>query len=157
MKEEKTLEIKKLTFEAVQSAQELLRQKLNELIDEQRCIKDEEERTLFMKLLGFSTLGLGLNVHVSMVTKSHVGFRTNVEWVARWACSQKTNFVYVPIDLARPIYQDNAEPNAEMTDVWKTILHYLYTVFPKALDKSMSMSKERESKSGDTSFVIPDE
>ena len=156
MKEESEKQIAKLTFEAVQSAQEQLCAKLYELIEEKRCIKNVEEKNLFMKLLGYATLGLGTNTKALLSTSGGVKFRVNVEWVARWSANQTENRVFIPQDLNLPVSGDST-PNAEMVDVWKCVLHYLYNVFPKALDRSMSMSKERESKTGESSFVIPDE
>jgi len=52
-------EIVKPTFEAVFNSQEQLRKHLRELVEENRPLKDDDERDLFMSEIAHSTLGLG--------------------------------------------------------------------------------------------------
>jgi len=140
VKETRSRKIVKPTFEAVLNAQERLRAKLNELIKENRCLKDEKERLEFMQLLAHATLGLGVNQIVKLNATAAVCIRENVEVTCRWLASQKENVVLVPLCL----YKSKPYCKAAIHFLWQCVLDNLYYVFPLALDKSISMSKEKD-------------
>ena len=144
-KETGSRKIVKPTFEACLNAQEQLRVKLNELINENRCLKDENERSEFMRLLAHATLGLGVNERIDLSATYGLYIRNNLEITARWVADQTSNKIYVPFQLsAYNIHDQRQKPNFKIVAVWRAILRGLYSVFPIALDRAASMSKEKE-------------
>lgn len=135
----------KPTFEAVLNAQEQLRVKLNELINENRCLRDKEERSEFTRLLAHSTLGLGVNEKIELESRYGLYIRNDLEITARWVADQTSDKIYVPIFLsAYDVRDQNHEPNFKISSVWKALQRGLYSVFPVALDRAVGMSKEKE-------------
>jgi len=130
------------TFEAVDNSQQQFRRHLETLIKENRPLKDEEEKTLFYRELSHSTLGLGVFKVYNIQLERMYRFG-NVESTARWLAGQTDKMVVIPGDCGKV----DSFP-VKIKVLWEKLLDLLYFVFPNALDKSISMSKEGESFSG---------
>jgi len=128
----------KPTFEAVESMQQQFRRHLEQLIRENRPLKDETEKTLFYKELSHSTLGLG-TFKDYVIYLDRVYRFGNVESTSRWLAGQTTKDVAIPGDKGNP-----DSPSVEISVLWTKLLELLFFVFPNALDKSISMSREAE-------------
>ena len=160
MKESKSRVVVKGTFEAVLGAQEMLREKLIELRDENRPIHDETERSAFMRLIAHSSLGLGTNhlirLHIPLEHGGGTGIRDHYEKVVRWAAKQTSNQVYIPVELQHLYAKgDYDRPgNIDISLLWDVLLDACFSVFPLALDRAMSMSKERDERTGDDEYEV---
>lgn len=167
-REKQPRKLVKATLEAVFMTQEKLRKHLDVLISENRPIKDDTERDLFMRELAYGLLGLGVdtvvkyNVPSEYVKAGHSnyqGIRADVELTARWLSYQKTNCVYVPQMLFHdatgydynPDETENAVP---IKHLWAFLLHRVMAVFPLALDRACGMSKERDESQKGIGYVI---
>ena len=156
----KSRKIIKGTFEATLSSQERLREKLDALIEENRPIKDSVERSEFMRLLAHATLGLGTNQEIRYhipngYEPSFCSIRRDFETTARWLAYQKTNVVHVPMEL----YSGKRETDEKIVDLpikflWQVLLENLFSIFPLALDRSMSMSKEKDENIKSSGYTI---
>ena len=133
----------KPTFEACESMQQQLRRHLETLIKENRPLENEEERTLFYKELSHATLGLGTYKVFNIQLDQGMFRYGNVESIARWLAGQTNNMVVIPGDCGKI-----NSPPTEIKILWRKLLDLLYFVFPNALDKSLSMSREGESPQG---------
>jgi len=157
-KEPKTRVVVKGTFEATLSAQEMLRKKIIELRDENRALADEDERSLFMRLVAHGTLGLGTNhiISIQIPNSGGTGIRECFEKTIRWAAKQTTNKVFIPHNLSKLFAKGeyNNQPNSDINIIWDVILDGCFSVFPLALDKAMSMSKERDERHGDDEYQV---
>jgi len=157
MTEEKTSKkIVKATLEAVFQAQEKLRKHLGLLIEENRPLKDNAERDLFFRELTYSTLGLGKNLIVQYnVKNSYIGLRKDVETVARWLAYQQTEIVYVPLELFKTESLDNrGKIGVEIKDLWHMLLEHFFSVFPLAIDRATSLSKEQPEQGKSKGFMV---
>lgn len=132
----------KPTFEACLSSQERLRLKITELIDTNQPIQSEEERSEFIRLLAHSTLGLGTFKKFIIILDQTYHFG-NVESTARWLAIQTQNKVIIPGDMQRA-----NSPPYDIKFFWEKLLELLFSVYPEALQKSISMSREGESMPG---------
>ncbi|MEO5350857.1 MAG: hypothetical protein H7836_14615 [Magnetococcus sp. YQC-3] len=140
----------KMTFEDTLKAQQKLRKILLVLINENRCLQDDE-RDLFFDLLARSTFGLGISKRFKIFYPSVVDF-SDVESGARWLASQNVN----PLVIHRENLPDT-EP-IQINVLWQRLLDLLYGVFPIALDRSSAMSREIPKTIGGDGFVFtPDE
>lgn len=136
--------IVKATLEATFGAQERLRKHLDVLIEENRPLKDSAERDLFLRELTYSTLGLGKDFQINLnIPGEYLGIRKDLETVGRWLAYQQTKEVWVPMDLYKNLYRNSREKNVEIKFLWRMFLENLFTVFPHAIDRAMSLSKEQ--------------
>lgn len=149
-KEIQSRRIIKPTFEAVLNSQERLRVKLETLIKEDRCLTDENERSEFMRLLSHATLGLGINQKVWFISSYGGHIRSNVEVTGRWLAAQTKNVVPVPLEL----YKNKPQFKTSIHLLWQCFLDNLYFVFPLALEKSISMSKEKDETTSSKGYVV---
>jgi len=137
------MSVLRATFEAVYSGQERFRKHLDELIEENRPIKDSVERDLFMKELAYSTLGLGNDNLLVIHSKDGALIRKDIETFARWLCYQDKKEIKIPYTLNK---NDSYSPRTyQISFLWKHLRDNLFTVFPLALKQSISMSREQES------------
>ena len=145
----KTQRLVKATFEAVLNAQEQLRKKLDVLIKENSPIKDEEERNLFFSLLAHSTLGLGVNKKYILYVDRYYSVG-NIESAARWLAYETDANIQTPEN-----YNDRAvSPKTPISFFWTELRNQLFFVFPEALNKSMSMSKEKSEQPQTSGYKI---
>jgi len=149
-------EISKYTLEAVFQAQESIRKHLDDLIKENRALKNIEERDTFFRELTYSTLGLGIDKRVTHLVKGYLGIRADVETFGRWLADQYSNKVFVPMELYKSIGDSEKAKQNEVpiSELWQVLKDNLFSVFPLAIDRACRMSKEREEKSGISEFDI---
>ena len=88
----------KPTFDAVENMQQQFRRHLETLVNENRPLRDEDEKTLFYKELSHSTLGLGTFKEYVVFLDKVYRFG-NVEYTARWLAGQTNNMVSIPQDF----------------------------------------------------------
>ena len=146
----KTQRLVKATFEAVLNAQEQLRKQLDIFIKENRPIKDEKERELFFSLLAHSTLGLGLNQKFSIYAGNRYYSVGNIESAARWLAYETDSKIQSP----KNYNEGDITPETPINIFWEELRNQLFTVFPEALNKSMSMSKEKSESPQTTGYII---
>lgn len=128
------------TFEDTKKAQETLRKKIHELRLKNRCIKDEEERTLMLgTYIPNATLGIGiLKSHEFQLPDGNVASFDNIEYWMRKLCLVTKNI------LPKGFIHSNQESEIPISFAWEKLEEELFLVYPMALNKSISMSKERE-------------
>ena len=118
------------TLEDAITNQELLLDKMDVLIAENRHVKDVEERKEMQKLLALSCLGLDWRTKFEVILSGrkiswpHLGYA--VRRVSYWNSEN----------------EDNELKGLEPRDVWQSIRNNLFIVFSPALDKATSISKE---------------
>jgi hypothetical protein len=149
----------KATLEAVFLAQERLRKHLDVLIEDDRCLNDTDERDIFMREMAYSTLGLGTDHKIQISVPDHCGLRKDVETIGRWLAYQNSNMVYVPMELFDRNYHISGkqEPKIPIRVLWTVLRDNLFSIFPLALDKAASMSKERDETSKGKGYVIDEQ
>lgn len=131
------IQVTRASFEAVVSAQEELRTLLDKLISEDRPLK-EDERKSYMKLLAFSTIGLGTNQTTYLYDENVTLLRRNIEVVSRWAAYLTASEVTVPVEIGKP--KESAK--LKISIIWKCIRDELLYTFPYALERSWGQSQE---------------
>lgn len=131
-----TFSVTKPTFSAVHSAQETLRIFLEELIQKNRSLKPDE-RSRYYDLIASSTLGLGVNRGFKIYIDCQIFRFGNIESASRWLGQQKENMACIP-----PIYGNKGSQKVDISFFWSTLLDELFYIFPLALDRAISMSKE---------------
>lgn len=145
------------TFEAVFAAQERIRKHFDFLIKEDRPIKDEEERELFFKELCYATLGHGhdLIVELRHPDVNGVFFRKDIETVLRWMAYQTGDAVLVPLQL----HGEHQEMKEKMPYyiVWNHLRDQLFSVFPRALEHSVTMSREQDGQRKPSGFEVEED
>lgn len=128
--------VTKPTFSAVHQAEEELRVFLEELIQGNRSLSpDERER--YYNLLASATLGLGVGRDFRIFIGHKIYRHGTVESCARWLGTQKENMVCIPGDMGNPPSQKIA-----ISIFWSKLLDELFHIYPLALDRAISMSKE---------------
>ena len=133
------------SLEACFMAQEKMREHLDVLEEENRPINDKTERDKFFRELTYSTLGLGRDLKVKYFHHSILLIRTDLETFARWLAYRKENPVATPLFLRRPDGNATSETfPVEIKDLWSTLRDHLFSVFPAAIDRASSISKETE-------------
>ena len=145
----KTQRLVKMTFEAVLTAQEEFRKKLDVLIKENRPIRDEDERDLFFSLLAHSTLGLGVNQKYSIYLDRYYSVG-NIESAGRWLAYETDVMIQTP----KIFNEGMVTPETPISFFWEELRNQLFYVFPMALDKSMSMSKEKSEQPQTSGYQI---
>ena len=155
--EQSSKKIVKYTLEAVFSAQERLRKHLDQLIKENRPIKDENERDRFFRELTYSTLGLGA-VETEFMTpgSGRMFYVLNLDGFVR-------EFTYYNDKIVSKEYIGNDHANTKSTDnntslpiseMWNLIKMHLFAIFPKAIDRATSISKETSDKGKSTGYKV---
>jgi hypothetical protein len=132
------VQVTRASFEAVVSAQEDLRSLLDRLIAENRPLKDDQERKDFLKLLAFSTIGLGTNQTTYLYNEKMTLLRRNIEVVARWAAYLTSSVVDVPLEIGKP----NQHLRMDISKIWLCVRDELLYTFPYALERSWGQSQE---------------
>jgi hypothetical protein len=127
------------TFEDVKKDQKKLREKLDELIKENRPIKDEKERTLLLDvLIPNATLGLGtFQSHTFQFPFQGSGNFDNLEYWIRRICYLDSSIV------PRLFLHDNQKQEIPIKFIWEKLRDELFLVYPMALNKAASISKEQ--------------
>jgi len=127
--------VTKPTFSAVYQAEEELRVFIEKLIEENRPLTPDE-RKHYYNLLASSTLGLGVGRDFRIFIDTIFRFGT-VESTGRWLGQQTENMICIPGDMG------NQPSNKIPIGVfWSKLLDELFHIFPLALDRAISMSKE---------------
>lgn len=148
-------QVLRATFESVISNQERLRKHLDELISENRPLRDEKERELFMRELSYSTLGLGFEYVVTYYHEKTGAFiRKDVETTARWLSYQTSSDVDVPLELYS---NDRTKIVVPISELWMVLRNNLFTVFPLALKTSVSMSREQDAGKKPSGYQVGDD
>lgn len=146
-------EISKYTLEAVFSAQESLRKHLEILIENNSPISDSDERDLYMREITYATLGLGVREKVRFFQQPGPGWIDfgTVESFARYLAYRKDNPVIIKVGQmgvkSQPI---------PIRELWAQLQSKLFSIYPLAIDRACSMSKEREERSGESEYNIND-
>lgn len=127
----------KRTFEDTLNAQEELRDTLEELMDKNRCLS-KKERGIFIRQFARATFGLGRDELFTFQVNENepeTDFGT-VEYIGRFLAMKTKNILIVngkKIPISR---------------FWERLLYCLFNVFPLALDRASSMSKEYDATGG---------
>jgi hypothetical protein len=140
-------QVVKKTFEFCLSQQERLRDTLEMLIQEDRCLTDAE-RGPFILQLSRATFGMGREAPFRFMVEDQMGLERlgSVEHMARDLAAQRKN----PVVFTRK-YIDSSDKYAvevPIKKLWETLLSSLYDIFALALDKASSMSKESDASLG---------
>lgn len=149
-KEENEQLIVKRTFEDTLNAQEELRDTLESLIKEKRCLK-KNERGIFLRQLAHATMGLGREIPFSINLSDDQWFTLsdeygNVEFFARnLAMNNKDTVSIRKKHSIKGEFKTFEEP---IDKFWSSLLVSLFEVFPLALDRASAMSKEYEATGG---------
>jgi len=145
------VQIIKRTFEFTLSQQENLRDTLETLTKENRCLT-EKERGPFYLQLSRSTIGLGRDIPYCVELEANTGKENlgSVEYMARFLGSQKNT----PVKFMKlnSITQRKYTVEVPISVLWDALLLAMYNVFPLALDRSSAMSKEHELSGGGDAF-----
>jgi len=133
------------TLEDTFQNQEKLRENLDELERENRPIKDEEERKKLFDLIAHSTFGLGVQKSDPIpFPDGKIRFIKNIEKTTRYILYIKDTQIKKE-DLFF-IFNEEIHTNIEIKFLWNALKFELFAIFPEALNKAASMSKERENK-----------
>ncbi len=130
--------VTRASFEAVVSAQEELRVLLDKLIAENRPLNDDQERKDYLKLLAFSTIGLGTNQTTYLYDEKMTLLRRNIEVVARWAAYLTSKNIDAPLEIGKP----QQHLRMDISKIWLCIRDELLYTFPYALERSWGQSQE---------------
>jgi len=144
--DEDTLIVKR-TFEDTLNAQEELRDTLETLIKENRCLT-KEEKGFFIRQLSHATFGLGREFEVTYFSKKfgHLNWGTP-EFFARTLTRLNKNTYFIDNTTGT---NPNDKGEVPISYLWEKLLYALFQVFPMALDRASAMSKEHDiSLSGD--------
>lgn len=141
----------KRTFEDVLNAQEEIRDTLQDLIKENRCLT-KEERGVFLRQLAHATLGLGREHPYNIIISEYTGDETlgSVEFIARRLCMETENVLKYKrqYDYSREL----KEFVIPISKFWEALLYGLFDVFPLALDRASAMSKEMDATTGGAAY-----
>lgn len=152
--ESKGKRIIKPTLSAVLHAQEQLRKHISMLIKENRPIANEKERALFLREWNYATLGFGKDYDVEYSIQGIDGpaDRHGTDYFARVMSmrANKEKEYHQRGDLMRPA-NDVIVP---ISFHWKALLSGAFEVFPYAIDRASSMSKEQETTSRTKGFKV---
>ena len=135
----------KATMEAVFQAQEQLRKHITELAVSNRCIRDDAERDLFFRELAYATLGFGIDEIAGDIPG--MGNDIDVETLARLLAMEHRTL----------IVDEKYGEDKTIGQAWGMLLGGLFSVFPIALSKAVSMSKERDEQTKSKGYIIGDE
>lgn len=152
--------ILKATLEATFQAQEKIRKHLEVLIKENRCLKDEQERDLFLRELTYSTLGLGVNTVFVITVFKGTGQEEwgNVEYRARRIAQMTTNHKTVRKQIfTGGACKEYEEATIPISRLWEIVLDCLFEVFPRSLDRACGLSREQDSSGKSMGHMVSDE
>jgi len=127
------------TFEDTSSAQEKLRQTLDMLIAENRPLKDDDERKKMFKLYNDCFLGLDGQKVVKQFIMYPSGRCVQVDdygQMIRSLCYQKDTMMKISF------FGDYGDEVIPIRDIWMSVRDIAFSLFPIAIDKAISMSKE---------------
>lgn len=133
-------EQKRATYEDTLNRQEELRKKLDQLIQENRCIKDDTEREKLFHLFGDSFLGEDGGKEISYFMRYPPGTMIKIEdfgQTIRLLCYEKKNTI--PITF----FGYHGNETTQIQEIWKAIRTIAFGLFPVAQNKAVSMSKEQ--------------
>jgi len=147
MDEEKL--ITKRTFEDVLNAQEELRDTLESLVKENRCLIPEE-KSLFMRQLAHATMGLGRehDFLLKICDWYDVECLGNVEHWARQLAMKNKNYSIFKRPDPNNMGETQKDYEVPISKLWDALLYGFFDVFPLALDRASSMSKEHDNTGG---------
>jgi len=128
------------TFEDTKKAQKKLRKKLNELIHENRCLKDYGEIEEFIDLLSDSTFGLGnIECIFWLNNKKHIEIDNLEKFIGDVTDWDKNvldgDFFFFSLGKYN-------EYEISIDEIWRNIKSKCYGVFAEAKSMSMRISKE---------------
>lgn len=122
---------KRATFQDVGQSQDLLRQKIDDLIKENRPLTTQE-REAFIHNFREATLGFGAN-HIFKIAKQGKSYSIgSVGHAALWISYRETN----PVVMTDGI-------SIEIKELWKELRLSLFTVFDEAVHLSVKISQEQ--------------
>lgn len=131
------------TFEDTKSNQETLREKIDELIQEQRPIKDEQERKDLIELISNSTIGLGTDpIKIRLYEKKKVVDIPNFEqffYELLYVQDKKLDGCFFWF-----LTGENIDGDVPIEYVWLNVRRCLFAVYPFAKANTLKLSKERE-------------
>lgn len=136
--------VTKRTMEDVFRYQEKLRKLLEELITEKRAL-DTTEVDDYYYLVGHATMGLGVSKILKISDPEYIELG-NVEYFARWMGRQKTT----PVQVTEEGSSKNHHIHISM--LWEVLLCGLFAIFPLAIEKSASMSRESDATAGGDAY-----
>ena len=136
--------VTKRTMEDVFRYQEKLRKLIEELIEENRPL-DTLEIDDYYYLIAHSTMGLGVSKMIKLNVPDSIELGT-CEYVARWMGRQKT--IQVPVTLPGSLVTHILP----IRQLWEPLLYSLFEVFPLAIEKSASMSRESDATLGGDAY-----
>lgn len=131
---------KRATYEDTLSQQEELRRKLDQLIKENRCIKDDQEREYLFHLFGDCFLGEDGAKKIPFFILYPPGKRIQVDdfgQMIRLLCYEEKNMIPVTF------FNEQGNQILMIRDVWIAIRKIAFSLFPISQNKAVSMSKEQ--------------
>lgn len=142
------------TLSAVLHAQKQLRVHLTKLAMENRPLADEEERVLFLREWDYATLGFGKDFEAKVRIEGYNRYSKEfcTDYLARMLSMWTKN--------EEIIHQEpnNSYPDSEIkvpiSKYWNGLLNGAFCVFPYAIERATSMSKEQESSNRTKGFKI---
>lgn len=146
-------QIIKKTFEFCLMNQEKLRDTIEMLAREDRCLTDAE-RGPFIQQFSRSTFGAGKETPFRFCVDKQMGRESlgSIEHMGRALAAQRTT----PVIFMRRYIDSSEEYPIEVPikKLWEALLLSLYDIFAVALDKASSMSKESEAGLGSDTHVF---
>ena len=140
------------TFSDVLDSQERLRSIISRLAAENRCLTVDEQSEFFREF-AHATYGLGRDAPFKIFIDHDIYSLQNVEFAGRWIATRTSTRVQIP-----NVFGSDFSPFIDISVLWLRLLELLFLVFPIALDRSSSMSKERDATGGGQGYEFdPDE
>lgn len=133
--------VTKRTMEDVFKFQEKLRKLLESLILENRCLKPDEIDD-YHYLIAHALLGQGVSKVFRIETPSGFIDLGTVEFMARWMARQTKT----PVNITLP--GSVQTHHIIIKFLWEKLLDYFFEIFPSAIEKSASMSRESDATIG---------
>lgn len=142
------------TYEDTLEDQEKHREKLDLLIRENRCLSSDEERGDLLSLTADAYLGEHRDRKINFFVKYPSGTWCHVTNFGRFLGELyyfENN--QVPIDFFE---EQHGNEIIDISEIWKAIRKESFSIYPKAQDKAIRMSKEREQRdfSSDGGFTF---
>lgn len=131
---------KRATYEDTLNRQEELRKKIDQLIQENRCVKDDNEREKLFQLFGDCFLGEDGGRKISYFMRFSSGIVVDVNdfgQTIRLLC-------YIDTDMIpASFFGYHDKKTIPIRDVWIAIRTVAFSLFPIAINKAVPMSKEQ--------------
>ncbi|HUS98898.1 MAG TPA: hypothetical protein VMY59_01085 [Candidatus Thermoplasmatota archaeon] len=131
---------KRATYEDTLNQQEELRKKLDILIQENRCVKDDKEREKLFHLFGDCFLGEDGEKKIHYFMRYPPGIIIEVDdfgEMIRLLCYECETMI--PISF----FGYHSNQSVPIRDVWRAIRNIAFGLFPVAQNKAVSISKEQ--------------